>query len=267
MSKSRNTTKRARRKGYSVSALKSGGAFRLSFDSGLLLRTLLFLVAMVVVVQSGRILLDVVNLPVSKVVISGNYPNIRNEELESLLLPWLTEGYLTVDLHGVKAALEKLEIIESAIVKRGWPDVIEIQIAEQIPVARWQDKDYLNESGELFRPEYKVSYEWLPQLYGPQGSHFEVLQRFEYVDAQMTKLGLTISEFRLDQKGAQMVRFNNGMDLMLGTNDVSSKLQRFVRIYESQLAERIAEVKRVDLRYPNGIAVEWSSAVEKIAHN
>jgi cell division septal protein FtsQ len=35
-------------------------------------------------------------------------------------------------------------------------------------------------------------------------------------------------------------------------------MQRFVAVYQSELAPRLAEVERVDLRYESGVAVKFN---------
>jgi cell division protein FtsQ len=49
-----------------------------------------------------------------------------------------------------------------------------------------------------------------------------------------------------------------GTQLDLGGEDFLGRMQRFVRVYRSELAQRWTEVKRVDLRYENGIAVAFN---------
>lgn len=40
------------------------------------------------------------------------------------------------------------------------------------------------------------------------------------------------------------------------------KMRRFISIYEKTLKDQIANIERVDLRYPNGLAVAWRAPVE-----
>ncbi len=44
---------------------------------------------------------------------------------------------------------------------------------------------------------------------------------------------------------------------MLGQGRLIEKMRRFVTIYEKALKEKQDQVARVDLRYPQGLAVAW----------
>jgi cell division protein FtsQ len=47
--------------------------------------------------------------------------------------------------------------------------------------------------------------------------------------------------------------------VLLGREWVESRLARFTQTYTRVLANRIGEIKRIDLRYPNGFAVAWKA--------
>ena len=44
---------------------------------------------------------------------------------------------------------------------------------------------------------------------------------------------------------------------MFGRDRVMEKLQRFLAMYDLSLNKYLADIKRIDLRYQNGLAVEW----------
>ena len=45
--------------------------------------------------------------------------------------------------------------------------------------------------------------------------------------------------------------------LELGRADTRERLQRFISAFPTVFADRIEELKRVDLRYSNGFSVYW----------
>ncbi|MOA61078.1 Cell division protein FtsQ [compost metagenome] len=44
---------------------------------------------------------------------------------------------------------------------------------------------------------------------------------------------------------------------MLGRDHAVEQIRRFVTIYEKALKEQISKIARIDMRYPNGLAVAW----------
>jgi cell division protein FtsQ len=60
--------------------------------------------------------------------------------------------------------------------------------------------------------------------------------------------------------GAWQFTTGNGITVLLGKDDVMERLQRFLIVMDdADLASRLAEVERIDTRYPNGMAVSWKN--------
>ena len=54
-----------------------------------------------------------------------------------------------------------------------------------------------------------------------------------------------------------MVEFRRGLKLQLGSSEIERRLSRFIRFYPL-LREPVGKrLKSIDLRYTNGLAVEW----------
>ena len=62
-----------------------------------------------------------------------------------------------------------------------------------------------------------------------------------------------------DERQSKTLVLTDGLVLSIGDGDVSKKITRFITAYEQYLAKNLNEVKKVDLRYTNGLAVEWKS--------
>jgi len=56
------------------------------------------------------------------------------------------------------------------------------------------------------------------------------------------------------------VGFKQGMELKLGHTDTEARVDRFVRLYPKLEQADKRRVKRVDMRYANGVAVLWGEA-------
>ncbi len=69
--------------------------------------------------------------------------------------------------------------------------------------------------------------------------------------------GLYIDRLAQDELGVWAVTFANGMKLLLGTERLAQRLERFLVVYEHRLAARSNDVDQVDARYANGVAVRW----------
>jgi cell division septal protein FtsQ len=56
------------------------------------------------------------------------------------------------------------------------------------------------------------------------------------------------------------MQFANGIEINLGREDFTERLQRFVDIYPRILASQSDKIAVVDLRYTNGFAVRWTNS-------
>lgn len=206
-----------------------------------------------------------VDVPVKSVAITGDFHNIDRKKIAAEIEPFTRLSYLSVDLQAIKKTLENEPWIKIASVKRQWPDQITVWIIEQQPQAQWRDDSFINAEGEVFTPAETHHIEGLPYLFGPKGSVTEVLADWYWVNDILSAENLLAQEWKVDEKGARSARLNNGIELVLGAGQMESKLLRFVTIYQQQLAAKSNEIKRIDMRYTNGLAVKWRPEADKVA--
>ena len=64
-------------------------------------------------------------------------------------------------------------------------------------------------------------------------------------------------ELRSDPVHSVELVLSNGLRLVVGRDQIMKKMQRFLAVYRSDLQEKVDSVASIDLRYSNGVAVEW----------
>ncbi len=197
------------------------------------------------------------NRPVRVVAMDGNFQRVSPVQIEKAVAPFLNTGFMTVDLAGIRQAVEGLPWVDHARVRRQWPMGVSVSVTEQSAVARWDDAGLLNTRGELFvRSATHVPSE-LPRLSGPDGSQSAVAQRFLATEARLQEAGLRIAALRLDERGAWELDLDSGVTVRLGRRDVDARLDRFVGSAVGVIAHHLNEVTYVDMRYSNGFAIGW----------
>ena len=206
-----------------------------------------------------------VDIPVNSVAITGDFHYVDRKKIAGKIEPFTRDSYLSVDLQAIKNTLEQEPWINLASVKRQWPDKIAVWIIEQQPLAQWRDDSFISVDGEVFTPVKMRHVEGLPYLHGPKNSVVEVLADWRQVNEILAAENLSAQEWKTDKKGARSARLNNGIELVLGAGEMESKLMRFVTIYQRQLTMKSGEIKRIDMRYTNGLAVKWQAVEKKLA--
>ena len=198
-----------------------------------------------------------VDREVAKIEIRGQLKHQQPEVLQKALNKHLGEGFFSLDLNAVKREVEAMPWIYSASLRRRWPGTLMITVKEQYPVASWNGEFYLNEYGEAFRPPEPIEIASVPDLSGPADRAKDVLMRYVSYRDQLAVVDEGVAVLSLEKRGAWRLRLENGIDIKLGRAPLEAKLNRFLRAYKQGLNSKAGEIKSIDARYTNGIAVRW----------
>ncbi len=191
--------------------------------------------------------------------INGAIDAVDHEALKEIIRTHIVDGFLHVKMDQLEKELEKLAWVYYASVQRHWPNTLRIKVMQHNPIARWGDTGLTNMYGDLFFPNDIEAYQALPMLYGEEVRAKELARTFEKCIQQLKPLGLKLSGLFEDERQSKHLVLSDGLIVSIGDGDVSVKIQRFITAYDQYLAENFNKVKKVDLRYTNGLAVEWKS--------
>lgn len=191
--------------------------------------------------------------------VDGEFIGDSRVAIERAAGNWIGKSYFATDLSEIKASLEQRPWVESAAVRRVWPDRLAIDIREKKPLAYWTDGRLVSRTGELFAPANPQVAGRLPTLAGPDERVRDVIKMAQTMSEQLVSHGLNFSGLSLEQRGAWTLQLANGIEVVLGRDQVAQRFERFITVYETRLASRSDEVSRVDARYTNGVAVQWKA--------
>ncbi len=218
------------------------------------------LVTLAVLVWGGLWALDnwseAAVLPLETVRFDGDLERLSETELREVVSGHLEGGLLGVDVAALRRAVEALAWVDTATVRRVWPDTVRITIREQQPVARWGEVALMNANGRVFQPQTLP--DGLPSLTGPPGSAARVLDQYQALHLALAPLGLRPSGLDLDERRAWTVELAGGGLIRLGREDTQSRLERLVRAWPRITPAQDQRIAVIDLRYPNGFALRWT---------
>lgn len=214
------------------------------------------------------------NFPVQSVRFEGPFRHVTQQELEHATLDLVRDNFFLVDLDALQRRLEALPWVYRASVRRLFPHDIAIRFSEQQLAAHWGDDAWVNGSGEVVHVSGADLPADLPHLDGPTGTSAQVYRTYQVFRARLAPLdlrlvGLSLSARRSWRLDVQPPNADRSLTLVVGHEQALPRLDRFIRVYRNALAERAPAIRRVDLRYTNGFAVEWypGSANAHVAHN
>lgn len=195
--------------------------------------------------------------PINNIRIEGHYQHTSKDELKRIVVPYVSNGFFAVDVTELKMQILNLPWIETVTISRVWPDSLLLTINEYKARAIWDDKNLLDNNAVVFTPDEATIPTNLPHLSGPDGQQQQVLSLFEQMNKILSHLGLSVNNFAMSKRHAIQVQLDNGMQLLLGRNQPILRLERFARVYNKVFGSNGTAADRVDLRYPNGMAVHW----------
>ncbi|GAA6166273.1 cell division protein FtsQ/DivIB [Sessilibacter corallicola] len=203
--------------------------------------------------------LEVVDRSVSAVIVDGDLEQVSLERFESLVEPLVDKSFLGLDLNRLKRQLESDPWIAQATLNRQWPDKLKVTLVEETAIARWGNDSFLNQAGKRIDIGRNNFLTQLPGLNGPEGTEIKVTEQFMSFSSQLRLHGLDPVWLTLGDDYSWTLGLDNKISVILGKNNIEDKLERFVVVYEKHLIDEANNIESVDLRYRNGVAVNWKN--------
>ena len=203
-------------------------------------------------------------LPIQKIRVQGALVHVNEDMLRNSVVDKVQGGYFNIDVASLRKTVEQLPWVQSAAVRRVWPDTVVISVVEQQPLATWAKGGLVNIYGQVFVPDTNDEFKHLPVFSAPVGMQHSVTELYRDLSAQLTPLDLHIVSLQLDERRAVQLQLDNGIELVLGREERLARLQRFVKVYNKTLLHHAMRIRRVDLRYSNGMAVQWDNTTTQV---
>ena len=195
------------------------------------------------------------SFPIRRVVVAGQYTHADPASIQTLVSPLVQQGLFSADLTQIRAQLEALPWIQTAIVTRVWPDQLKITLVEKTPLALMPNGGVITDKGVIFYPLKKTVPVGLPVFDGDPREGERMVQAYQDFLHILAPLDLHISELCLTSTGMWSIRLSNGTEVIIGSQEVLPRLKRFKQVYHRIFDHRVA--RSVDLRYAHGLAVQW----------
>jgi cell division protein FtsQ len=200
--------------------------------------------------------------PLKSVAVEGQFQYLPKDRAMELIEREIDGDFLQLNLERLKNVLQDDPWVEHVYLSRRWPDTLVVKISEQKPIARWDANGFLNQRGEIIRVKETDKLSGLPWLQGNENNAREILQQYQDLSTLLRSRGLEIVALKCDNKKSWRLTLKNDVEIAIGREQVMEKLRRFVTVYDKFLNSVWGDIKAIDARYPNGIAVRWVEGSE-----
>ena len=196
-------------------------------------------------------------VPLVSVRVTGEFRHLTREELSQAIAGEVRAGFYGVKVSAVRAAALALPWVRDVSVRRVWPDSLNVDVSEREASARWRGGGLLEADGTLFFPPEESYPGSLPVLGGPEGTHGEVMERFQVWRGMLAPLGRPVHGVSLTPRRTWRIELDQGTALVVGSDADFPALAKFTQVGRAVLGARMSDIQQIDLRYTNGFAVQW----------
>ncbi|HSM21639.1 MAG TPA: cell division protein FtsQ/DivIB, partial [Rubrivivax sp.] len=204
--------------------------------------------------------------PIRSIQLDGDLARNSVPTIRANAAPRLAGNFFSVDLQVGRAAFESVPWVRRAGVRRVWPDVRAVRLAEHRAAALWEGAEpgrggdrLVNAQGEVFEANLgDVEDEALPSLGGPEGSAARMLALYRRVQPAFARLELGVERLHLSGRGSWRVELDSGASVELGRgseDEIVARTERFVRTLTQVTARWQQPLEYADLRHAEGYAV------------
>ncbi|WP_239351703.1 cell division protein FtsQ/DivIB [Snodgrassella communis] len=194
--------------------------------------------------------------PVRQIQVLQPLKHLQSTEIEKISRQYLRGNIFTVNVSAAQVELAKQPWVAKVQVKRIWPDTVQFDIKERVPVARWNTQQLVDMDGRIFDA---AAQEQLPLLVGNIGSARYMTVHLLTFENLLQPTGLHVQELQLSDRSAWQLILTNGITLRLGREKVEQRLASFVWAWQQVLQNQASNIDYVDLRYSDGFALRYKN--------
>ncbi|MEW6166974.1 MAG: cell division protein FtsQ/DivIB [Pseudomonadota bacterium] len=195
--------------------------------------------------------------PVERLLIEGEFRHVSADEVETIARPLVDTSFVDVKLDRLRAELLALPWVARVRAEREWPATVRLRLWERVPAARWGEAALLDVDAVAFDPTGREVPSPLPRLSGPEGSAAAVLETYRQLSARLAGTPFALEGLAQDARGDWTGYTVDGIALRFGRGDPGASLPVLLGPAARALAQDVARVAYVDLRYTNGFSVGW----------
>lgn len=205
--------------------------------------------------------MDANEVPLKRLVVQGDLKYVTPAEVRTELQGAELGSFFSANVDDIRQRVEAMAWVRRASVRKEWPDILQVYVVEQRPLAHWnagQRSDALvNEDGEVFSADKGVLETELPYLAGPEHAVDETIVAYRQAQELLQLNGHSAVSLQLSDRFAVTVILASGIELRLGREGLLERMQRFIDLYPRIVEHKQQPIESIDLRYDTGVAVRW----------
>ena len=185
----------------------------------------------------------------------------ENTQMMRHLSPVVTDNYFTSDLEVIRDRALEVSWVDRVVVSRAWPDGIRVRVMPRHAIARWGTWRLLSDAGDVYSEAVIRNHTQLPLLHGPLSQSKVMMRRYNEINQLFYPANLRLKELYLTDRMTWFMQFDSGLRIIVDQDQTMNKLQRLSQLAQTDLKPVWSKISAIDLRYRNGLAIQWKNAM------
>ena len=184
------------------------------------------------------------------------------QALQQVMNQQSVSSFFTSDLQALRDISTGLAWVDQVSVSRDWQRGIVIKALPKQAVANFGTERLVDAKGAVFVPadSRELTQEKFATLQGDIAQAPVIMQQMQQVNDWYAPLGMQVEDIILSPRMTWLIRFDNGLRIIVDNENTAQKLLNLSQLMGNQLENRRAEIQSVDLRYKNGFTIAWNIA-------
>ena len=188
---------------------------------------------------------------------------MQHHALQQTMNQQSISSFFTTDLQTLRDIAVDLSWVDQISVTRDWQRGIVITALPKQAVANFGTERLVDAKGVVFVPadSDELTQDDFAMLQGEITQAPVIMQQMQQINEWYAPLNIQVEDIILSPRMTWLVRFNNGLRVIVDNENTAQKLLSLSQLLANQLSARRHEMQSIDLRYKNGFSIAWQPTV------
>ncbi|MBF2720255.1 cell division protein FtsQ [Psychrobacter sp. NG254] len=211
-----------------------------------------------ILVMGGKALRDA---PPAEIHVSNKDLSVgQYHALQDVMDQQQVSSFFTSDLQALRDITMGLAWVDQVSISRDWQRGIVVTALPKQAVANFGTERLVDAKGSVFVPvdSQDLTQQRFATLQGEMNQAPVIMQQMQQVNDWYAPLGMQVDDIILSPRMTWLIRFDNGLRVIVDNENTAQKLLNLSQLLGHQLSTRRDEMQSVDLRYKNGFTIAWN---------
>jgi cell division protein FtsQ len=190
---------------------------------------------------------------IERITISGDLLHTDQLQLDYIAKHRLKGTFFTLNINNVQEKFSQIPWVKSVVVKRVFPDALNIKITEYTPLARFNDDKFLSDEGQIFSGSANQNLN-LPIVYGKDQQIPEIIKLYDNLKPFFASGPVKLSKLYYIGPGLTQMYLSNNLDVVVCGTEVAARLGVLLT-YLPRLYQILPKISYVNMCYKDALAI------------